>query len=147
MRKITHRTCVLSAIGHRLMGCSSLRRVSSLQLHLNECPLHILTSPGSKEDEMTKTALRNLTPSTPGSVLHWAARYDLMVWLFMLGRERAFREKALRLVRLAPGDSVLDVGCGTGTLAIAAKSHVGPTGTVCGIDASPEMIARADKKA
>lgn len=90
---------------------------------------------------------RNLTPSTTGMVLYSAARYDLLVWLVTLGREREFREKVLRLARLEPGESVLDVGCGTGTLAIAAKRHVGPTGTVYGIDASPEMIARANKKA
>jgi ubiquinone/menaquinone biosynthesis C-methylase UbiE len=87
------------------------------------------------------------TPSTTGSVLHSAARYDLLVWLLTLGRERVFRETVVRLARLQPGESVLDVGCGTGTLAIAAKRCVGPTGTVYGIDASPEMIARAAKKA
>src|SRR5437879_13713515 len=65
----------------------------------------------------------------------------------MLGREGAFREKVLRLARLQPGEAVLDVGCGTGTLAIAAKRQVGPTGTVYGVDASPEMLARAGKKA
>src|SRR5206468_11246178 len=64
-----------------------------------------------------------------------------------LGRERFFRERVLRLARLEPGESVLDVGCGTGTLAIAAKRHVGPAGSVDGIDASPQMIARASKKA
>lgn len=90
---------------------------------------------------------RNRTPATTGSVLHWAARYDLLVWLLTLGRERTFREKVVRLARLAPGESVLDVGSGTGTLAIVAKRIVGPHGTVCGIDASPEMIARARKKA
>src|SRR5262245_60121155 len=52
----------------------------------------------------------------------------------------------LRLAHLKPGESVLDVGCGTGTLAIAAKRQVGTTGTVYGLDASPEMIARAEKK-
>lgn len=86
-------------------------------------------------------------PGTTGSVLHRAAGYDLLVWLVMLGRERAFREKLVRLACLEPGESVLDVGCGTGTLAIAAKRFVGPKGTVYGIDASPEMIARARKKA
>jgi ubiquinone/menaquinone biosynthesis C-methylase UbiE len=90
---------------------------------------------------------RNLAPSTTGLVVHSAARYDLLIWLVTLGRERDFREKVLRLAHLKPGESVLDVGCGTGTLAIAAKRHVGPTGTVYGIDASPEMIARANKKA
>jgi ubiquinone/menaquinone biosynthesis C-methylase UbiE len=90
---------------------------------------------------------RNQTPSTTGSVLHGAARYDLLVWLLTLGRERVFREKVVRLARLKPGESVLDVGSGTGTLAIAAKRLVGPTGTVYGIDASPEMVARARHKA
>jgi ubiquinone/menaquinone biosynthesis C-methylase UbiE len=89
----------------------------------------------------------NPTPRPTGLVLHSAARYDLMVWLLTLGRERAFREKILRLARLEPGESVLDVGCGTGTLAIAAKRHVGPSGAVYGIDASAEMISRANKKA
>jgi ubiquinone/menaquinone biosynthesis C-methylase UbiE len=86
-------------------------------------------------------------PRPTGLILHSAARYDLMVWLLTLGRERAFRERILRLARLEPGESVLDVGCGTGTLAIAAKRHVGPSGAVYGIDASPEMISRANKKA
>ncbi len=96
---------------------------------------------------MTKTADQNVTPSAKGAVLHSAALYDLQVWLVTLGRERAFREKILRLARLQPGEAVLDVGCGTGSLAIAAKRHVGPTGTVYGIDASTEMLARAEKKA
>jgi ubiquinone/menaquinone biosynthesis C-methylase UbiE len=99
------------------------------------------------EDDVTKMADLNATAGTTGSVLHAAAGYDLLVWLFTLGRERAFREKILRLARLEPGESVLDVGCGTGSLAIAAKQQVGSAGTVYGIDASPEMLARADKKA
>jgi ubiquinone/menaquinone biosynthesis C-methylase UbiE len=94
-----------------------------------------------------KTATGNSAPGTKGSVLHWAARYDLLIWLLTLGRERRFREQLLQPARLQPGESVLDVGCGTGTLAIAAKRHVGPTGSVVGIDPSPAMIARAIKKA
>jgi SAM-dependent methyltransferase len=42
---------------------------------------------------------------------------------------------------------VLDVGCGTGSLAVVAKRRVGATGTVIGVDASPEMIALATRKA
>jgi ubiquinone/menaquinone biosynthesis C-methylase UbiE len=53
----------------------------------------------------------------------------------------------LDLAYLKPGESVLDIGCGTGTLAIAAKQRVGLTGRVYGVDASPEMLARASGKA
>lgn len=95
---------------------------------------------------MTKAADDTLMPRTTGLVLHAAAFYDLTLWLSMFGRERAFREKVLGLARLESGDDVLDVGCGTGTLAIAAKRRIGPIGAVCGIDASPEMIARAAMK-
>lgn len=87
------------------------------------------------------------TARPPGLLLHAAGRYDLLVWLVTMGRERAFRERLLRLARLEPGETVLDVGCGTGTLAIAAKRQVGPAGEVYGIDASPEMLARAKRKA
>jgi ubiquinone/menaquinone biosynthesis C-methylase UbiE len=87
-------------------------------------------------------------PGTSGLVLHGTARfYDLLAWLMMRGREGVFRQKVVDLARLQAGESVVDVGCGTGTLAIAAKRRVGPTGKVYGIDASPEMIAKASKKA
>src|SRR5262247_2265411 len=65
----------------------------------------------------------------------------------MRGREAVFREKVVDLARIQPGDRVLDVGCGTGTLAVAAKRRVGPRGMVHGIDPSPEMITRASRKA
>jgi ubiquinone/menaquinone biosynthesis C-methylase UbiE len=87
------------------------------------------------------------TPSTAGSVLHQAALYDFLVWVLTLGRERDFREKVVQVAGLKPGETVLEVGSGTGTLAIAAKRAVGLQGTVHGIDASPEMTARAVRKA
>lgn len=87
-------------------------------------------------------------PATRGRVLHSAARYyDLLAWLLTFGREKAFRERLVELARLKAGETVLDVGCGTGTLAIAAKGRVGPAGVVYGIDASSEMIALARRKA
>ena len=82
-----------------------------------------------------------------GNVLHDAAGYDFLLWLFTFGRERSLREKMLQLARINDGESVLDVGCGTGTLAILARERVGPAGSVSGLDASPEMIARARRKA
>ena len=53
---------------------------------------------------------------------------------------------ARRLVELADIQSnarVLDVGTGTGLVALAAASLVGRTGRVVGVDFSPEMLVRA----
>jgi len=88
-------------------------------------------------------------PSLTGQrgVVRWAARYDLLLTIITLGRERALRARMLDLANVKSGESILDVGCGTGTLAIAAKRRVGDSGEVHGIDASLEMIARARKKA
>lgn len=80
-------------------------------------------------------------------VLHRATLYDVGIWLLTLGRERRFRERLLAPARLQPGEAVLDVGCGTGSLAMLARQQVGAAGVVAGIDAAPEMIARARRKA
>lgn len=96
-----------------------------------------MANQSGQSSEMTST----------GIVLHRALWYDAFVWLVSRGREHSYREKALDLASLKPGESVLDIGCGTGTLAIAAKRRVGHPGRVYGVDASPEMLARASKKA
>ncbi len=85
--------------------------------------------------------------STTGNVIHWARAYDVLVWVHTLGGERRFRERLVDLARPGAGQAVLDVGSGTGTLAIAAKGRVGSSGQVCGVDPSPEMVARARRKA
>ena len=48
--------------------------------------------------------------------------------------------------RIGAGDSVLDVACGTGVLALAALDRVGAKGTVVGLDPNAEMLAVARRK-
>jgi ubiquinone/menaquinone biosynthesis C-methylase UbiE len=85
------------------------------------------------------------TPS--GVVIHSALEYDLRWLVRSRGRERAFRRHLLDLGRVRAGEAVLDVGCATGSLALAAKRRVGADGVVHGVDPSPRMIARARAKA
>jgi len=86
------------------------------------------------------------SPGRVGALLHHPVLYDLFMGIALHGRERAFRENILDLVRLGAGETVLDVGCGTGTLATLAKRRAGPKGSVYGVDASPKMIVRARAK-
>jgi ubiquinone/menaquinone biosynthesis C-methylase UbiE len=58
-----------------------------------------------------------------------------------------YTEHALRLAGLRPGMRVLDVGCGPGDVSFTAARLVGPTGTVLGVDAAPEMIELARARA
>ena len=44
---------------------------------------------------------------------------------------------------LAPGDAVLDIGCGAGVDSLVAGRLVGPGGRVVGLDATQDMVARA----
>lgn len=67
-----------------------------------------------------------LRPGDPA--LDDAVRYDSLVWFVTLRQKQAFREMIFRLVRVEPDESILDVHCGTGSLAIAAKRQVGRLG-------------------
>lgn len=58
-----------------------------------------------------------------------------------------YTEHALKLAGLRPGMRVLDIGCGPGDVSFVAARLVGPTGSVLGVDAAPEMIALAGARA
>jgi ubiquinone/menaquinone biosynthesis C-methylase UbiE len=75
-------------------------------------------------------------------LIHWAWVYDIGTGL--LGRRgRRMRDRFADDLQLKPGDHVLDVGCGPGRLATVFAQRVAPSGSVDGIDPSPEMINRA----
>ena len=58
-----------------------------------------------------------------------------------------YTEHALRLAGLRQGMRVLDIGCGTGDVSFIAARLVGPSGSVLGVDAAPEMIELARARA
>ncbi|WP_279339496.1 class I SAM-dependent methyltransferase [Sphaerisporangium perillae] len=82
-------------------------------------------------------------------VINFSARYyDLIVqWFVMRGKEQTFRSMTADIAHLQPSEEVLDIGCGTGTMAVAAKRRVGESGHVVGIDPSAQLLAGARRKA
>jgi arsenite methyltransferase len=67
-----------------------------------------------------------------------AAGYDATT-----GPTSSIRERTIALLNLQPGQSVLDVGCGTGLSLQALRDRVGPQGHVWGCDHSPDMLRQA----
>lgn len=83
---------------------------------------------------------------TEGSLIRWAPYYDLVTNLLTLGQAPRLRRMTVDQALIKTGDSVLDVGCGTGEVTLVAKARA-KHGKVYGIDPAPEMIAVARKKA
>ena len=53
---------------------------------------------------------------------------------------RRWREQLVDLLPAQPGDTVLDVGCGTGLCMPLLQEKIGATGTIVGVDASAQML-------
>jgi ubiquinone/menaquinone biosynthesis C-methylase UbiE len=83
-------------------------------------------------------------PFTPAAGSDWLLPfYDLFTKL--LGVEASHR-RLLEQATIRPGYSVLEIGCGTGNLAVLAK-RLNPSADVLGIDPDPKALSRARKKA
>lgn len=74
-----------------------------------------------------------------------AAGYDWSLWLFrLLGfRIRTYRKIAVERLHLTPGDTVVDLGCGTGLNFGLLEEQIGPEGTIVGVDLSESMLRKA----
>jgi demethylmenaquinone methyltransferase/2-methoxy-6-polyprenyl-1,4-benzoquinol methylase len=76
-----------------------------------------------------------------------AGRYDLLNSVMTAGLHHAWRVRAADRAEVSPGDSVLDVCCGTGDLAFELADRVSPGGRVVGCDFSEPMLDLAREKA
>jgi demethylmenaquinone methyltransferase/2-methoxy-6-polyprenyl-1,4-benzoquinol methylase len=74
-----------------------------------------------------------------------SVNYDLAADLYyLLGyRLRAYRRDAVAALQLEPGNTVVDLCCGTGLNFPYLQQAVGPTGRIIGVDITDAMLERA----
>ncbi len=77
-----------------------------------------------------------------------AANYDFTANLYYLFgyREWAYRRMAVKALKLKPGDTVLELACGTGINFSLFQHYIGPTGQIIGIDLTDAMLEQAQKR-
>lgn len=91
-------------------------------------------------DEPTAESSRGTFESVPRVYDRWAGVYD---WNPVLRLVRSARRRAVASMELSAGDTVVDMGTGTGANLPYLRQAVGPDGTVVGIDVSRGMLAKA----
>lgn len=80
-----------------------------------------------------------------------ACSFDFLTPLYdsltgLVGFGRSLQKKVLRMLQMRDGESFLDVGCGTGTLAILVQQTY-PHSRIVGLDADKKILGIAKKKA
>jgi ubiquinone/menaquinone biosynthesis C-methylase UbiE len=90
---------------------------------------------------LTKSQLRGLYRKR-------AANYDFSANLYYLigFREARYRKSAVSALGLKPGDTVVEVGCGTGLNFSYLLQSIGDTGRLIGIDLTDAMLEKAMKR-
>lgn len=52
-----------------------------------------------------------------------ALRYDRMNWIMTGGQYKRWNRKVIQILQICPGQTILDIGCGTGDLAFEAQKQ------------------------
>jgi len=69
--------------------------------------------------------------------------YRFIRWVSCLGREQMLQKRILGALDVQPGDTVLDLGCGSGVNLACLYRALGPTGRIIALDYSEDMLAAA----
>ncbi|OGO80706.1 MAG: hypothetical protein A3K41_04555 [Chloroflexi bacterium RIFOXYD12_FULL_57_15] len=77
---------------------------------------------------------------------NWAKVYDWLTPMYLLGNEKRLRRETIGRLRLQPGQTVLDIACGTGRNFPLIFETIGPTGRLVGVDYTFDMLARASER-
>ncbi|MEV0044977.1 methyltransferase domain-containing protein [Nocardia rhamnosiphila] len=93
-----------------------------------------------KSDQRKRKPMFVDEPDT-GLVISGLRRYNIITALYFFGRQRRLLTEFAVHSGVRSGGQALDIGCGPGKLVRELGRRVGPTGTVTGVDPSPEAIA------
>lgn len=72
--------------------------------------------------------------------------YDVVAPIYnraIRGLYQPYREAAVKFLRLEPGQTVVDLGCGSGLNFELIMETIGESGTLIGVDSSAKMLGRA----
>lgn len=89
-----------------------------------------------------KTTEKALVPLYARTLVHLIRPFPNFDFSFI----KPVRKRAVKLLRLNPGDSVLDAGCGTGGSFPFLVDAVGASGRVVGVEISPETCANTRRR-
>lgn len=73
-------------------------------------------------------------------------RWRSPIYDWQLAPYEYIRQRAVQKLQLQPGQTVLDIGCGTGMSLPLLADGVGPSGCVVGLDQCPQMIERGQER-
>lgn len=73
-----------------------------------------------------------------------ARRYDITSQLYF--PQQAHRRRAVHTLGLRPGDTVVEIACGTGLNFPLLEQEIGPEGRIVGVDLTDAMLARAEHR-
>jgi demethylmenaquinone methyltransferase/2-methoxy-6-polyprenyl-1,4-benzoquinol methylase len=93
---------------------------------------HIMSETDSPTEHLIETYRRR------------ARRYDIVSQLYY--PQRAHRRRAVGALGLRPGDSVVEIACGTGLNFPLIEQEIGPTGRIVGVDVTDAMLAQAQHR-
>lgn len=79
------------------------------------------------------------------SYQNWAKVYDWLTPAYLLGNEKRLRQETINLLDLQPGQTVLDIACGTGRNFPLILAKIGASGKLVGVDYTSAMLARAQE--
>lgn len=74
---------------------------------------------------------------------NWAKVYDWLTPTYLLGNEKRLRRETIDRLHLQPGQTVLDIACGTGRNFPLILEKIGSQGRLVGVDYTSDMLARA----